>query len=197
MKDFSATLTQTPTDIDALSSRAGAHLGLDQFEDADADLTLALTQQPKSAELILQRAQLRFLAGHFDESAKDFAALNTLAGSGLSGQTPRSALWRFIAQARAKQDGRSSLTTVANTISSRTWPGAMLRFFLGEVSADTVMAQADDGSLKRCQANFYLGHAGLILDDRAQARERFSDALTTCEQSSVEYHSALLELKQL
>ncbi|MBL8631149.1 MAG: hypothetical protein JNM81_16060, partial [Rhodospirillaceae bacterium] len=189
-------LARAPNDVDVLTARATAYQALEDFKAAETDLSAALAQQPKSQALLLQRAKLRFIANRFADAVSDFKTADAVPGT-VSNAAPQNALWLFMAQDRIKQNGRDKLVATANMLTSRAWPSALFRFFLGEVSAETVMGQAGDDKSRACEAHFYLGHAGVMLGQADQARGQFALALSTCAPGSLERLSAKIESAKL
>jgi len=87
--------------------------------------------------------------------------------------------------------------------------GPAVAYFLGQGTAEEVMAAADQGSKAErlqqgCEAGFYLGEAALLKGDRSTAEAEFRKVLTDCDlyrgnyvYISRAYGAAAAELKRL
>jgi hypothetical protein len=79
------------------------------------------------------------------------------------------------------------------------WPGPVIRFIRGEVSAEDLTAAAADpdpetAKKQDCEAGFYQGELARIAGDGNTANARFEHARHVCSPDNLEYHAAGAEL---
>ncbi len=82
------------------------------------------------------------------------------------------------------------------------WPAPVIRFYLGQLTADALIGAADDpnphtkaGQL--CEANFFSGERALQQGAKDEAARLFHLAVTLCPQDFDERAAAGAELKAL
>jgi len=82
------------------------------------------------------------------------------------------------------------------------WPAPVVRYYLGEITAEQLLAAADNPNAdvrKRqvCDANFYSGELDLQQGRRADATQHLQFAVASCSKGFAEYEGAIAELKTL
>ena len=82
------------------------------------------------------------------------------------------------------------------------WPGPVLKFYMGRMTEDALMAAAADPDPQThvgeaCEANFYAGENALEHQRQAAALGRFRSVHDNCIKDYVEYGAALAELKHM
>ncbi|SUS07403.1 hypothetical protein DF3PB_4290001 [uncultured Defluviicoccus sp.] len=179
-----------PSEFDLLFVRndwAKSLISLEQFDSAIATL------QDGGICLLcsFQLGRAYFHANRLNEATETFKQEIRSWG-------PRSVIWLAVANPGAPQD----LRALAPEIDLNTWPGPILRLFMGELSPDDLLeAAADDvewrAQEKACESHFYIGEYYLQRKDTGAAVEAFRRAITTDVRYLEEYDDAQLELKRL
>src|SRR5262249_11484364 len=110
------------------------------------------------------------------------------------------ALWLDIANRRSNLPSR--LAEATKQIDMTRWPAPVIRHYLGELTAEALLAAADDrdANTKRdqvCEANFYTGELALQRGESDEATRLFRAAAADCPKTFMEYVGATAELKAL
>ena len=95
--------------------------------------------------------------------------------------------------------GNQSLERGLAVLDLQQWPGPIVRFVRGEISADELTAATadpdpDTARKQDCEASFYSGALARITGDAAAAKASLSHALNVCSADNIEYHAAEAEL---
>ena len=136
------------------------------------------------------RGRVRFYNGEMGLAATDFAN----ASERENNLYP--ALWLFLVRSRAGVDGGPELAARTIRLGNYKWPSPVVRFFLGQMSAADVRAEAANDE-QRCEADFY-GAEVLLGQARTEpATAGFRRAVDECPLSYVEYEGAKAELRKL
>lgn len=82
------------------------------------------------------------------------------------------------------------------------WPAPIIRLYLGQLTAEAVLAAADDRDAaatqgKRCAVNFFSGQLALRRDAKDEALRLFRLAASDCPKSFNQRSAANAELKAL
>jgi lipoprotein NlpI len=112
------------------------------------------------------------------------------------------ALWLHIIEARQHKDDTAELKEVAQKANLSNWPGPVLKFYLGQMTEEDLMAAATDPDPEThvghvCEVNFYAGEDALAHQKRTEALARFRAVHDRCIKDYIEYGGALAQLKQL
>ena len=96
----------------------------------------------------------------------------------------------------------AALRDQSRALNLGTFPGPVIRFYLGEISAEEVMAAVRKGSLQEqkeqlCEASFYVGEEALLRGNRDEAARLFRQAIGTGLTYFYEYQGAAVELQRL
>jgi len=107
-----------------------------------------------------------------------------------------------LARKRQGEDDGADFAQRATKLDSTNWPGLGVKFYLGQVTAEQLLAAAADPDAKkdkeqRCDANFLLAEDALLDQDRVHAIARFKASRDNCPRSRGEYEGAAAELRQL
>jgi len=176
--------------------RGRAYASKDNCDRAIQDYDQAIRLNPALAKLWFlyqERGGLYFYLGQFAAAEKDFAtSLDPIA-------VPNSAIWRYLARARAGQEARTQLEKDTAKMDLKAWPGPVISFYLGKATAESVLAAAKDPDpakdrQQQGEAHFYLGQQALIAGNRAEAQRLFRLSLETRGRTSL---VAQAELKRL
>jgi lipoprotein NlpI len=102
----------------------------------------------------------------------------------LAVQFPRGyALWLDIVKKRNNLPSR--LPQAIAQLDMTKWPAPIIRLFLGQMTAEAVLAAADNPNpntkqRQLCQANFYMGELALMQGEKESAIPLFRLALANC-----------------
>jgi lipoprotein NlpI len=112
------------------------------------------------------------------------------------------ALWLYLAQSHQGKDGKAALQRNASAIDLKSWPGAVVGFYLGKSTADQVASAARTGNAKaqhdqQCEADFYLGEQTLLTGDKDEGKRLLGEAADTCDHRFIEYMGAKAELERV
>jgi lipoprotein NlpI len=118
----------------------------------------------------------------------------------LDPKSPYTQLWREIAARRVNEPGRLSGATAELDMTK--WPAPLVHLFLGETSAEAVLAAADDANPwtrkdQTCEANFFIGELAMQRSEKDEAARLFKLAVADYPKNFVEYSSARAELRAL
>ena len=113
-----------------------------------------------------------------------------------------SALWLHLAKSRLHEDDADDITQVSSKAKLSDWPGPALKLFMGQLTADELMAAASNpdpetqqGQL--CEANFYAGENELLHQHRAAAQSAIPGSPRWLPQGLRGVWGSLTELKRL
>jgi lipoprotein NlpI len=112
------------------------------------------------------------------------------------------ALMLHVAMKRQGRDDSRQLAQVAAAADLSKWPGPLLKFDMGKMTAGEVMATAakpgdDRQKWHVCQANYFTGEDALFHHQQATALARLKAARDSCPKWTAGYTAALAELKRL
>ena len=169
------------------------------LDKALVEYSWAIKVSPRLAPAYNNRGIVRLYRNQAEEAAVDFGAALEIGDAELGRYAM---LWRYVAIERAGGNGRRQLAADAEGASLRPWPGVLVRFFLGEVGAEQVLAAADDPDPilrreKRCVGYFFLGQHHLLRGDSARAKAFFLDTVGTGVSAFLQYAAAERELERL
>jgi lipoprotein NlpI len=143
------------------------------------------------------RGNVNFYLARFSAASADYQQslkLNTAQ--------PYAVIWLHLARKRMGEDDTQDLTQRATKLESTRWPAPVVKFFLGQMTSDQLMAAAASGSPgevkdQHCGAAFYLAEDALLREDRTAATAQFKIARDVCAKTFNEYREAVSELKGL
>jgi lipoprotein NlpI len=189
-----------PKDADGFAERGLDYFEKAQYPQAIADFNKALELQPNRAYAFVERGCAHYLAGQTSQAAADFEL--AIGVNPASGTAVYAALWLHMTKARLHQEGDEELAEVAQKADLSSWPGPVLKFYLGQMTDDALMAAAADPDPQThvgeaCEANFYTGEDALEHQRQTVALARFRAVHDNCIKDYVEYGAALAELKHM
>jgi lipoprotein NlpI len=195
ISDFDEAIRLEPKYAPAYNNRGGAFMAKHDFERAIADQTEAIRIDANYALAYLDRGIAALYSG-----APANAIADVSRASELDAKNPYAALWVEIVNKRS--NGASRLPQASGQIDMSKWPAPIVRLFLGQMTADAVLAAADDfdANTKRdqvCEANFYLGELALQQGTKEEAARLFRLAVADCRKDFAEWAAANAELKAL
>jgi lipoprotein NlpI len=179
----------------AHNNRGNAHSAKGDQAKAIADYGEALKLDPRYAWAYSNRGRAHLFSGEAAKARADFQELRKLDPTSLY-----AALWLDIADRRSGQP--STLEKASARLDLKSWPGPIVRLFLGRASPEQALAAANHANprTKRarvCELNFYAGELALARGDKAEARRRLEMAASDCPAGLIELTSARAELAAL
>jgi len=179
----------------AYLNRGDAHHHNLEFEDAANDYTRSWLLTPSDPGPLFRRGIASFYAGHFLSAEPDMRR-----AAEMNPEAAYPQLWLHIMA--AENDHASPLANAVPRLDMTAWPAPVVRLFLGEATADEVLAAAAnaDADVNRgqvCEANFYIGEQALIERKVEEARKHFQLAADDCVPNFIELDAARAELGTL
>jgi tetratricopeptide (TPR) repeat protein len=174
----------------ALGRHANAAATLEPIYRAGGDLAV------RARRLL---AQAYFNMGEFKKSVPLYDEM--LIGASERQDRQYAALWRFAAERMAGLEGISRLRNDTRPSDRLTWPGPIIKYLLGDLSAtellqtaQSVMARGMGGT---CEAPFFIG----VVEEKAgrpgEARNQYLQAVAPCHSGMFERWGAEARLKNL
>lgn len=189
---------------------SGMDWGRALFLAGRADAALAkikdvIAAEPEHYWGYVLRGVIYFSLGQIERAETDFQAARELAPNGLY-----PVIWLAVARERRDKTNIQDLRTAAAESDPKRWPGPVLRFVLGDIGAEAVLADARNApphkqNEQECEAFFFIGESYLRDGDRELAAEYFQRAIDTGVRSYtdtgvrsyIEYAAAVVALRHL
>ncbi|MCZ6605998.1 MAG: hypothetical protein O7A03_12775 [Alphaproteobacteria bacterium] len=177
--------------------RAISKVFLGAFDGAVDDFGLAIaTNSRQEIAYSGRRGFANFYAGDYAAAAADFARAFELGD-----HRPYIPIWHYISAARAGA-GDLAILGSFDVLDPDRWPAPIFDLFLGELTADEVLArsQVADPLLSRYQETegaFYVGQYLFLRGEAKKATQMFERALGNDDIFFAEYRGALVELERL
>jgi lipoprotein NlpI len=163
IEDYGREIALLPSDGNAFFSR-GQDFALEgKYKDAIRDYDQAGKVDPKYGDVAAwAKGQALFNLGRFPEASAEFERYLNMKPDYAYG-----ALWLYLAQAHAKQDGGPSLADRSQQIDLGQWPGPLVQLYLGQLPVEGALAAAKQGDPSyrdqhACEAAFYIGEFNLV-----------------------------------
>jgi lipoprotein NlpI len=190
--DVAIALGATPR---RLYARAESYRTKRDYGRAIADYSAAIKLSPDAGTLYFDRGRSYLFSSDAGAALADLTRANEIAP-----HVPYGALWREIAARRAHAP--TSLAQSAKPLDMSRWPAPIIRLYLGDMTADAVLADAaksdpDARDLHLCEARFYIAELSLLRDAKAEATDLFRRVVNECRRAVVEWESAKAELAAL
>ena len=175
----------------AHSSLAAALYEAGDLEEAITQYSGTIAEQPLAAAF-RQRALAELYTRRTAEAVSDLRHAVTI-----DPKEGYAVLWLAIASTRANT--KDDVDAAARSVDFATWPGQIVRFFVGGIDADALMVQAfaldrGDDQHRVCEAKFYIGEWWMMRNRDDAARPLFRDAASTCPHGFIESRAASEEL---
>lgn len=193
--DYSEAIRLDPQYADAYNSRGACYQDRGDLDRAIADYNEAIRLNPRSFWSYSNRGRAWLYSGSVSKALAD---LNQAAD--LDPKSGYAALWLDIVAQRSGVASR--LQQAVSQVDMGSWPGPIIRFYLGQLTTDALGAAADnaDPVTKKnqlCEANFYTGAFVLRQDAKPEAIRLFKLAAADCPRTYLEWSAAVAELKAL
>ena len=187
LADLAEALRLQPNFVPAYVDRAWVRVSGGDIDGARADFGKAAAVEPDQPRLHLFRGVVAYLAGDDTEAAADFSTVIQA-----NQQAPYAVLWLALTDRRRAVADDGTLQSGLAALDLEQWPGPVIRFVQGEISADDLAAAAaspdpETAQKQDCEASFY---GGAIADDGATARAQIEHARSVCSPDNIEYHAA-------
>jgi len=191
--DFNEAIRVDPKFVRAYYNRGLAWNDRVDYDRAIADFNEAIRLDPKGDVSYHDRALTKFYKGDFVGAADDFRKSNDLKPESFT------VLRMYIARSRAgASNANAEFAKAADELKSKNWPRPVIEFYLGERSAESMVAAAADNIERRCDAQFYLGEWQIMQNKRAEAAETLRGAVAEgCPKYLFEYVGAQVDLKRI
>lgn len=195
--DFDTAIRLKPDYSDAYIRRGFVRVAQHDLLKALTDFDKAVQLNPNSPVPLSQRGIARFYAGRYREAENDLVI--SLTGAP---QNAYSVLWLYLARLHQGKDDITALRDQSRSFNPAVFPGPIIRFYLGEIGADEVMAAVQKGTSQEqreqlCEASFYLGEEALMRGNRDEAARLFRQAIGTNLTYFYEYQGAAVEMQRL
>ena len=176
-----------PSFSSAFFFRGVDHLAKGEYDLAIQDFDQGLRLRPDMPEVPFDRGVAYLCLGQFAAAQPDFAA--TLKKNPSIAYV---ALFLYLAQSRAGQDGRSGLEQDAPQIKLTAWPGQVIDLYLGRATPAAILSAASDPNPRTDQrqhseAYFFLAEHALLEGRRTGAERLFQQAIDTAVEKDPNY----------
>ncbi|WP_158814957.1 tetratricopeptide repeat protein [Methylocapsa sp. S129] len=160
------------------------------YGNALRELDEAIRIDPNFATAYFTRGRAHYYRGEFPAAVADFQQAN--------GRQPYaySALWLYLAQARAGKNGRDELIFWASRLSPNAWPFPIIELYLGARSAPSALDSAANPD-QVCEADYYVAEWLVLQNLNEPAIPGLKRAVDACPKSFIEYSGAVAELSRL
>jgi tetratricopeptide (TPR) repeat protein len=193
--DYTEAVKLDPKYAVAYDSRGFTYNAKGDYDHAMADYTEAIRLNPKYEWAYFGRGIANLYAGALPKALADLDQ-----SSELDPKFAYAALWLDVVDKRSNLTSR--LAEATKQIDMTKWPAPVIRFYLGQLTADAVLAAADDPDAKTkesqtCEANFFIGELVLQQSNKDEATRLFRHSVTDCPKSSFQWAAANAELRAL
>ena len=135
--DYNEAIALNPKYAYAYNNRGNARRDRGELDDAIADYNEAIALNPKFDEPYFNRALMYVYAGSLPQALADLNQSRELDPT-----DPYAAIWLEIVDKRSELTSRLAQTVTQIDMSD--WPAPVIRLYLGQMTADAVLAAADD-----------------------------------------------------
>lgn len=196
--DIETALKIEPDMPSAISARAVLYLHSGGADLALADVTRAIELDDESGPTYALRGSIRQVKGDLTGAVADF----TKAGE-LDPKEPFDPLLLYLTLSELGRaaEGRKALEGLLQRWPADEWPGPLVRYLLGELSAEALERRTEKGNavLRVYQSfdrHFYLGMKAYIAGDRELARDHLQAAVDLDLSQFLEYDIARAYLER-
>jgi len=196
LADFDHAIALNPELMEARMSRGWAMADREDWAGATADFTDAIDIDPYNPRLYVARGVVAFLAGDDAHAVENFGRAIDVAQQG----APYALLWMKLAVLRSHRDDGGRLAAGAAALDLTQWPGPILKFLNGEISATDLTMEAGDPLVNPqqvCEAAFYSGISEMIGGKAEAAKAGLTQAKSTCADGSIESIAAAIMLRKM
>ena len=199
IQDYNEAIRLDPKELAAHFGRGLAHSNEGDEDLAIQDFNEVIRLQPKYALAYEKRGDAYFFQSNLTEAIANFEDAISAAPS--SNAAVYASLMLHLATKRQGQDDAGQLAKVAAAADLSKWPGPVLKFYLGQMTAEDVMKAANsDIEMQKwhvCEANYFTGEDAVLHHQEATGLARLKAARDGCPKGDTEYRAALVELNRL
>jgi len=196
LADLEQAILLAPSDPRFYTDRGVTYELLGDYSSAIRDFSRAIAFKPNHAPALEGRGRTHFYLGNFAQAASDLQR-----GLALDSADAYGAIWLHFARQRLRQDDRADFVAHAALVDSTKWPAPLLRYLMGDLTADslrTLAASAQlDGRSQSCVVSFYLGEEALLNGEAPSAVSWFDETRATCPKEMSEHRAAVAELQRM
>ena len=176
----------------AYLNRGIAYAATGKPDEELADYTKAIELDPKLINARQNRGVAYYDRGDFAAAASDFAQVASVK------KDPYTMLLLYLAGSRSGvATAAADLETYARTLGAAgNWPFALFELYLGKKTIPATLRAAVTKE-HRCEAQFHVGEFLVIANIKAAAERPLRMAAGVCTRDTIEFNSALAELKRL
>lgn len=176
----------------AYLNRGIAYAATGKADEELADYSKAIELDPKLVDAWHNRGIAYYDRGEFAAAASDLAQVVSLK------RDPYATLLLYLAGSRSgAATAAGDLEAYARTLGAAgNWPFALFELYLGKKTVPATLRAAVTKE-HRCEAQFYVGEFFAIANNKAAAERPLRTAVGFCAQDTIEFNSALAELKRL
>jgi tetratricopeptide (TPR) repeat protein len=197
LPEIDRSMVVEPGYADALYLRGFVRLAALQPDEAIRDFDAYLAKRPEGRLGFKGLGFAKMMKGDFAGAADDFrksVELNLL--------DPGTIMWLHVANQRLGKDDHEELAKYALRVDPKGWPGPALRFALGQLPLEAMLAAADSPSEltareHQADAYYYAGEYYLSIHDTANAQKMFLEAISRNQRDKIEDVAARGELAAL
>lgn len=195
--DYTTAIRLDPNYATAYCNRGVAYAAIGEYDLAIADDTKALELDPNlNDEIYRSRALAYFYKDDNENAYRD--TVTYLKRNGIKGDTaPYGVMIGYLGLRKTGDTARAGtfLKGWLKLLKPGAWSTQVLRYFDGQMSADELLALADDND-KQTEAHAYIGEVLLSENNKAEAFEHFNWVKNNGNKTFIEYTISLLELNQ-
>jgi tetratricopeptide (TPR) repeat protein len=198
--DYSEAIRLNPKDLGSYLGRGFAYHGKGDYDRAIQDFNEVIRVNPKYPYSYESRGEAYLFQSNLTAATASFKDAITVAPS--STAAVFAALMLHVAMKGQGHDDAQELASVAAAANLSKWPGPVLKFDLGQMTADDVMKAATnaDAIIQKwqvCEANYFTGEDALFHHQRRTALAHLKAARDDCPKGYSAYIAVLMELKRL
>lgn len=181
----------------AFNNRGVVYIRQGQYGLAIENYNQAVRLKPDCALALRNRGRAYYALDQHSQAAADFTK-----DLDLGPKEAYAALWLYAATLRSGKDGQAELARRAGLLDLNAWPGPVVKFYLGRLKPDAVIAAANHHDVETsrgqgCEAQFYIGLYHSLHGNRVAAIPMLKTAAAACPTSFVEHVMAPVELEKL
>jgi len=197
MADYDQAIQLKPDYALAFNNRGNIFRSRGDYDRAIQAYDDAVRLDPNYAVAFGNRGRARFDQGRFGAAAPDLAKAFDLQPSSLY-----HAVWLYLAETRAGENGRTGLEGRAPRLNLKNWPGPVINFYLGKLDEAAMYAAAEDVDARKrseriCEANFFAAEVKVLKGAVAEAVPLLRAAAEDCPPNLTAKSGARAELKRL
>lgn len=194
--DFQKALSIDPESVPAIDAIQNLFYAKGDYLLLQQQLDEVLKRHPDDAGWIRSRGNLEVFTGNYSAAIEDFKKSLTLEGS-----HPYLPLWIHLARLSSGKPDKEELASMTAKTKPEEWPAPLLKYYLGQETEETVMAEAAKGTTEtrrnnQCEAHYYIGHLALLQGQKDKAKALFAKSIADCYPRFVEWGAAHAALRQ-